>query len=130
MANLVCAGAICKCSFGAAPSALMVTPENRTMASVLPIAVIMDNVPLKNILPFGMCSNPANPVVASATAAAMGVLTPMPCIPVTPAPWVQGKPTVLVGNKPILTDQDKLMCAYGGVIEIANSGAVGITTTV
>ena len=60
----------------------------------------MDNKPFVNILPFGMCMSLANPMVAAATAAALGALTPMPCIPVTPAPWVPGSPTVLVGGMP------------------------------
>lgn len=129
MSSLVCMGAMCKCSFGAAPSTLVVTPENKTVVSVKPAATIMDNVPLKNIMPFGMCSSIANPVVASATAAALGVLTPMPCIPVTVSPWLSGSMTVLIGNKPALTDKDKLMCAYGGVIEITNSGVTNVTAS-
>ncbi len=129
MSSLVCMGAMCKCSFGAAPSTLVVTPESKTVVSVKPAATIMDNVPLKNIMPFGMCSSIANPVVASATAAALGVLTPMPCIPVTVSPWLSGSMTVLIGNKPALTDKDTLMCAYGGVIEITNSGVTNVTAS-
>ena len=78
-------GATLQCSFGVAPSALMVLPQNRVLTGPVPSAAnIMDNKPLVNILPFGMCSSLANPTVAIATAAALGVLTPMPCIPVTP----------------------------------------------
>ena len=55
---------------------------------MVPDANIMDHIPMSaDIMPFGMCISPSNPTVASATAAAMGVLTPMPCIPNTPAPW-------------------------------------------
>ena len=94
----------------------------------MPLATIMDNVPMKNIMPFGMCSSMANPTVASATAAALGVLTPMPCIPVIPAPWAPGSPTALIGNFPMLHNNCKLMCAYGGVIQITNPGAMTIQT--
>lgn len=118
----VCMGAICQCSFGLVPSSLVVTPENKVIASNLPAATIMDNVPMKNIVPFGMCSSLANPAVASATAAALGVLTPMPCVPVTTGPWVPGSPTVLIANKPALNNSSKLMCAYGGVISINMPG--------
>lgn len=122
MGFCVCAGAMCACSFGVAPSALMVTPENRVNAGVLPMATIMDYVPVKNILPFGMCSSLANPQVAAATAAALGVLTPMPCIPVVPAPWAPSAPTLLIGGKPALNQNSKAMCTWGGVIQITNPG--------
>lgn len=75
-----------------------------------------------NILPFSMCTSIANPVVASATAAALGVLTPMPCIPVTVAPWAPGSPTVMIANMPALNNSSKCMCSYGGVISINTPG--------
>ena len=124
MANAVCMGAMCACSFGMMPSALVVTPENRVMLGSMPMATIMDYVPMKNIMPFGMCSSLANPQVAAATAAALGVLTPMPCVPVIPAPWAPGCPTVLIANKPALNSSSKLMCAWGGVIQITSPGAL------
>ena len=117
----VCAGATLQCSFGAAPSALVVLPANRTLTTT-PAANIMDHVPMMNVMPFGVCSSMANPAVAAATAAALGVLTPMPCVPVTPAPWVVGAPTVLIGNMPALNNSSKLMCAWAGVIQIVNPG--------
>lgn len=126
MGFAVCGGAMCTCTFGAAPSALTVTPEAKTTTS-MPIATIMDNVPMKNIMPFGMCSSMANPQVAAATSAAMGVLTPMPCVPVISAPWAPGSPTVLIANKPALNQSSKCMCNWGGVISITNSGTTNIT---
>ncbi len=122
MPLLVTAGAMCSCTFGAAPSALNITPESKAMGCSKPAGNILDNKPNVNIMPFGMCSNPANPQVAAATAAALGVLTPQPCMPVTAAPWMPGCPTVLVGNKPALTDSCKLMCSWGGVISVTNPG--------
>jgi hypothetical protein len=82
----------------------------------------MDNKPIVNVPPFGMCSSMANPTVAAATAAALGVLTPMPCVPVLPAPWVTGAPTALIGGMPTLNNNSKLMCAWAGVIQIVNPG--------
>ena len=114
-------GATLQCSFGAAPSSLVVLPKNRVQ-TVTPDANIMDNQPLVNILPFGMCSSLANPTVAAATSAALGVLTPMPCVPVIPAPWAPGSATVLIANMPALNNTSKLMCAYAGVIQIVNPG--------
>jgi hypothetical protein len=122
MAMQVCMGAMMMCSFGIAPSSLVVLPTNRVMTNQVPDANIMDHIPMVNILPFGMCTCPANPSVAAATTAALGVLTPMPCIPNTPAPWVPGAPSVLLGNAPTLDDTSKLMCAYGGVIQFTTPG--------
>ena len=122
MGQEVCNGAMLQCSFGVAPSTMVVTPENMALAGGQPAATIMDNVPMKNIMPFGMCNSPSNPQVAAATAAALGVLTPMPCVPVTSAPWAPGSPTVMIGNKPALNNNSKLMCNWGGVIQVTQSG--------
>ncbi len=118
----VVTGANMQCSFGVAPSALMVLPANLVTAGGPPAANIMDNKPLVNVLPFGVCNSVSNPMVAAATAAALGVLTPMPCIPVTAAPWVPGSPTVLIGNMPALNNSCKLMCNWGGVIQVLVPG--------
>ena len=118
-------GAMLQCSFGMAPSVLNVLPVSRVM-SLMPMAAITDCVPMVNIMPFGMCSSMANPTVAAATAAALGALTPMPCIPVPAGTWAPGSPTVLVGGKPALNQNCKLMCAYGGVIEIKNPGTTNV----
>ena len=117
----VCMGATLQCSFGAAPSTLAVLPVNRTLTQT-PDANIMDNVPLVNIMPFGMCSAPSNPAVIAATAAALGVFTPAPCVPVIPAPWMPGAQTVLIANMPALDNTCKLTCAWGGMIQITNAG--------
>lgn len=117
------AGTMMMCSFGAAPSALNVLPTNRTMAGGPPAATIMDHVPMLNIPPFAMCMSIANPMVAAATSAAMGVLTPMPCIPVTTAPWIPGSATVMIGNMPALNITCKCMCNWGGVIQFTGPGA-------
>ena len=124
MGQQVCMGAMMQCSMGVAPSSLTILPTNKVMTSSKPAATIMDHKQMVNVLPFGMCKSPANPMVAAATAAALGVLTPMPCIPATAAPWVPGSPTVLIGNMPALNDSSKLMCSYGGVISINSPGQV------
>jgi Domain of unknown function (DUF4280) len=75
-----------------------------------------------NILPFGMCNCPSNPMVAAATAAALGVLTPMPCIPNTPMPWTPGAVTVKLNNFAALDNISTLNCIWGGVITFTNAG--------
>jgi hypothetical protein len=100
---------------------LLVLLLNRTLTGA-PAANIMDNKPMVNVMPFGMCQSLANPTVAAATAAALGVLVPMPCIPATPAPWIPGAPTVLLGNMPALNNSSTLMCMWAGVISISVPG--------
>lgn len=120
MANPVVQNSICMCSFGAAPATVMVSSQPLVKIQGQLAATIMDN----KFPTFGMCSCPANPTVASATAAALGVLTPMPCVPSIVAPWAPGCPTVFVAKKPLLNNSSKLMCAYGGVIQVQMTPAV------
>jgi len=117
----VCSGAVMMCSFGAAPSKFSATPKTVKTGNQ-DAGNIMDHVPNMNIPPFGMCQSPSNPQVAAATAAALGVLTPMPCVPATPAPWAPGVPTVLVANQPALNDSSVLNCIWAGVIQIKFAG--------
>jgi hypothetical protein len=126
MGQLVCAGAMLKCSFGAAPAALAVLPVNGVMTGACD-ATIMDNKPMANVASFGVCISLSNPMVAAATAAAMGVLVPMPCIPMTTAPWAPGSATVMIGDVPALNNASKLMCAYGGVIAITMPGQTTVS---
>ena len=118
----VCMGAKMQCSFGAAPSSLVVLPKNKVFTDQKPDANIMDHIPMVNIMPFGMCSAPTNPVVIAATAAKLGVFTPAACIPATPAPWVTGAPTVLLAFMPTLDNVSKLMCTWAGIIQFTDAG--------
>lgn len=122
MPNQVSMGAMMSCSFGAAPSALVVLPKNKLLCEGPPAANILDHVPMVNIMPFGVCRSLANPTVAAATAAAQGTLTPMPCIPATSAPWVTGAPTVLIAGMPALDNVSKCLCNWGGVIAFDTPG--------
>jgi hypothetical protein len=118
----VSSGAMMMCTFGAAPSTLTVLPIGKVMVGGPPGANIMDNKPMVNVAPFAVCMSIANPTVAAATAAALGVLTPMPCIPNTAAPWVVGAPTVMLANMPALNNSSSLICNWGGVIKVTVPG--------
>lgn len=120
-------GAPCTCSFGTAPSSLVILPTNCVNAAKQPAATIMDNIPFMNVMPFAMCTSLANPSVAAATAAALGVLTPMPCTPVPAGPWVPGVPPVTIKNMPALDNSSTLMCSYAGVITISFAGQTTVT---
>jgi hypothetical protein len=127
MGQLVCTGASLLCTFGVAPSELIALPKGApVLAGGPPAATVMDNVPIVNIPPFGMCTSPANPEVAAATAAALGVPTPMPCVPATVAPWVPGSPTVLINDVPALNNTSQCMCMWGGVITVTYPGEVTV----
>lgn len=121
MAQNTCTTGMMMCTFGLAPSTFVATPKT-VNTSFLTAGNIMDHKPIANIPPFGACTSLANPTVASATAAALGVLTPMPCIPNTPAPWVPGSPTVMLCNSPALNNTSKLMCVWAGVISFTTPG--------
>jgi hypothetical protein len=111
---------------GITPSVLGVLPVNNVLGTEQPVANILDTVPMTNIMPFGMCMSPLNPAVAAATAAAQGVLTPMPCIPATSAPWAPGVPQVLIAAMPAVDDASTCMCAYGGEISVVDPGQVQV----
>lgn len=115
MPNYMCSGSKIKCSMGEKGS-LTVLPVNMVFCDDKPVGNIMDNKPMVNISPMGMCKSLANPTVAAATAANQGRLQKMPCIPNTTMPWMLGKMNTMVGGKPALVDGSKLMCMWCGVI--------------
>jgi hypothetical protein len=120
MPRLVAQGAKLKCSQGTSPSTLTVIPAIQASADEKAAATVMDFKPMANIAPFGMCLTQANPQVAAATAAAQGVLTPQPCVPVVTAPWSAGSSVVKVGELAALTDDSTCRCQWTGTIEITD----------
>lgn len=121
------AGGVMMCSFGLAPSTLNALPIPRVMVEGRPVADITNVAPGLNLPPFGMCSSLANPMVAAATAAALGVLTPMPCLPAVVGTWLPKAPQTLVAGKPVLVGGSTCNCAYGGVITLLMAGAIRTT---
>lgn len=123
-------GAKLMCPFAMGGQAtLVVDPSRKVMHEGKLMGNIMDTKIL-NIATFGMCNSIANPAVASATAAAMGVLTPMTCVPSIVTPWTPGKPNVLVGGAPALLSTDTCQCLWGGVITIVPEAPVAPSANV
>lgn len=122
MGQQVVSGAELQCDQGSAPGTLTVLPTNMVNADQMPAANINDYIPMLNIASFGMCSSLANPEVVAATAAALGTLTPMPCIPVTASPWTPGSSTIFLANLPTLDDSSTCDCVYAGTITITDPG--------
>ena len=125
MAEFVAAFALIQCSMGTTPGPLNIVAGHGVTVNQKVVSTIFDTTPMVNIPSFGMCRSPANPVVATATTAALGVLTPMPCVPATSAPWSPGSVTVTVANRTLLTSTSQCMCAYGGSVSITQSGTSG-----
>ena len=125
MANPVVQTATCTCSFGAAPAVLTVTSQQTVSICKMPAATIQDGAALSNVPTFGMCSNPANPTVASATALGMGGLTPPPRLP-PPGARGPGWPPGAVCKRPLLNSTSKLTCSYGGVIQVTVTPAMTV----
>lgn len=121
MGIAVVAGATILCPFGTTPANLVVTSQSTVLAEGKPVATIAD-ASAANIPSCGMCSSLANPQVASATAAALGVLTPQPCIPVMAGTWTAVQAKCIAGGKPCLTTGATAMCSYGGALRIMNAG--------
>jgi hypothetical protein len=124
-------GAMLMCSFGIGPPAVLnaSVPPTMVTADDLPAANVGHFAPMINIPTFGMCQSLMNPEVISATSAALGVLTPMPCVPVTVAPWLPGSEDVMIGELPALTNDCTCMCMWGGEITITDPGQVTVETT-
>ena len=119
MAKPVVTGGIITCTNGLSPGQLVGTSP--VMIGGAPALTIKDAAPFVNIMPCGMCNSMANPAVASATAAAFGVLTPQPCTPVPAGIWICGG-TPLICGAPGLSTDGTLTCAYGGSISIRDPG--------
>jgi len=120
--KLVVHGAQLKCNQGTSLSPLAVVPVNRGFADDAPMATIQEYVAFTNVAPFGLCRSLANPQVAAATAAHLGVLTPMPCIPKTTGPWSPGSTFADLNGVPVLTDDSKCECQWAGAIEVVTPG--------
>ncbi|MCR5409845.1 MAG: DUF4280 domain-containing protein [Lachnospiraceae bacterium] len=126
MSLLTAVGANLLCTMGTAPAPMKVTSQTKVLTENKPAATIQDAAPMSNIGPFGMCVSMANPAVAAATAAALGVLTPQPCTPVPAGIWIPTKPKVLIDGKPCLTQDCKMMCSYAGSISITLPGQMKV----
>ena len=117
MSQIVVHGATLDCPMGKpGKTSLVVAPTARVMAGNQPVATIQDFKPLVNIPTFGMCTSPTNPLVMAKLGA------PQNCLPIVPAPWAPGSPTVQVGGVPALTSDSKCMCTNGGVISVSKAG--------
>lgn len=117
MAQFASEGCMLECTMGLIPSPFNVIPIGGLVtADAMPLANIESNIPMVNIVSFGMCKSPANPEVAAIIASSLGAVTQAPCIPMTVAPWIPTFPTITINGLPAIDITAKLMCMWGGVI--------------
>ncbi|MDR0433523.1 MAG: DUF4280 domain-containing protein [Gracilibacteraceae bacterium] len=120
MGIAVVTGATYVCTFGTVPGVLKAA-QAKVLAGGAPAAVISDVAPMAAITPCGLCTTVSNPAVAAATAAALGVLTPQPCIPAPVGTWLGSRAPQIAGT-PGLSSEAKLLCSYGGLISVVSPG--------
>ena len=123
--SYVCCGAIMRCSMGTSPAKLTVLPSRTVFLTGQPMANISDHQTMVNLAPFGLCRSLGFPATASATAAALGTLTPMPCMHNTPFPWMGGKNDYIIKGNPALLKSSTCQCMWGGTISLITDGQVG-----
>lgn len=126
MPPLLTSCCVLSCSFGEAPSLFdaLPLPGKPTVEEAFVAATIEEIVPELNVPSFAMCSSPENPEVIAATAAAEGVLTPMPCVPVILDPWEPPSPTDSFEGVPLATVDSRCLCAWGGEISVDSPAQV------
>lgn len=122
-------GACLQCSLGTNSTNLNVLSVRDVILSGVPMGNISDHISMVNIPSFGRCRSLAYPPTATATAAAHGKLTPMPCIPGTVSNWLFGKDDYLISNSPALKIDSKCRCQFGGIISLKSDGQIGCGTS-
>jgi hypothetical protein len=131
MTELLTSDTLLACSFGEAPAPFQALdlPGKMVIMGAFTTATIEEIAPEVNIPTFVMCSSMANPEVASATAAALGVLTPMPCVPLIAAPWDPPSGIMTYNGVPLATVSSKCLCSWGGEISVEEPIETIVTTT-
>lgn len=130
MALVTVTGATILCPNGIGTGMLNVTSQTTVTAEGKPAATIKDCAPGSNLNMGGvMCTSMANPQVASATAAALGVLTPQPCVPAPVGTWSAVNPCCQAGGTPCLLQGSTINCAYAGTISIIKSGQTKVNVS-
>lgn len=120
--NVVGLTSLLHCSLGTVPTPLIVLPDQSVVMEGMLCGCITDNIPFANIPGYVLCLSLGNPAVAAATAADFGILTPMPCTPITLEPWISTCFDVIVRGGPVLDETALLICDYGGVITVIEPG--------
>lgn len=119
-------GALLRCSFGTAPTPLVVTTNLTVTIGGRRAATIMDQVGLVNIPNFVGCLSPQNPMFVAGVivAAVTGGQAAAPCTPTISAPWVQPSLIQTINKLPVLLQTAMCFCNLAGIITITHAGQV------
>ena len=118
----VCMGASMMCTFGMAPSSLVVLPTNKVLTNMMPDANIMDHIPMVNIMPFGMCMSPSNPSVGRRHRRGAGCAHSHALHSGNPRAVDSGRDHRPDRQLPGVDNASQLMCTWGGVITFVTPG--------
>lgn len=127
--NVVGLTSLLSCSFGTVPDTLIVLPDGNVVIEAMLAGNMFDMIPFANIPGFILCISLVNPEVATATAAAFGVLTPMPCTPMTFEPWITEDFTVLFTDQPAIDQTSILICDYAAIIIVDEPGNFSVLSS-
>lgn len=121
MTAVVTSGSYATCTCGTTPAELLADYDTGATVSDMIVMTVDMIVSEVNIMSFGDCDSLINPEVSDATAAAGGVTTPMPCVPVVASDWTTGSLTASQDGIAYITDTSTCTCSYGGVITISEA---------
>lgn len=121
---IVTEGALMMCSFGVAPSSLIVTSNATVTVGGIPAATLMDYAPFANIPCFGVCLSPMHPgfVGGVVSAALGGAPVAPPCTPAVATPWLQPALITTIDGLAVLLPSAVNHCALSGVIKFVTTG--------
>ncbi len=121
MGVLVATGAAYLCSGGAGPGTLAATSQQKVLLDGKPAMTIKDGAAFVNIMPCPSCVCPTHPAIAPVLSVT-GVIVPQPCTPQVSGMWIEGQTKILAGGVPCLTSEAQTVCAFGGIISVADPG--------
>jgi len=113
---IVVQGATIMCSFGTVPQMLTVTSQFIASINYMPVATIMDFIPVVNIPPFGKC------IAMMVATVGVAAVLPVPCVPAITSPWTPGSLISKINMLPVLNQPAMCNCALGGVVTVVLPG--------
>lgn len=107
-------GTLRKCIFGLVPTPFLPIPSN--VFTVEPVGSMLDIIPFLNVMTFGICITPTNPMVDAIMIASLGTVDFAPCIPIPIIPKTPAAYNVLRDGIPMAQIESFDLCLWGGLI--------------